>query len=351
MSTLSKIGWGSYTKYSGPWFKGSVPYLIPQNPTFLDKVTAVITATEGGMRDAANFYDRCVCTMGVIQWGEVCANRAVSQIVHDARRSPENAWIDDRLAEANLRFSPLRPWLQRADNPAADVAHTFLDSDGESWTSAQRAYAKRSAAAMVDIFADPRTYAAQDAFTQPRLLGFAFGAPRQDLFTNMSPDDQEGWAGAARAIYISFAANLPTVASKHGTAALSISHATDKDEAITLARMLTFNPGIAIYPGRYDKIRPVVERLFGVDLPDFASELRTWKANQPHLDRFPTVASWQAALEALGFDLGPQGADGKDGPKTRLAVKMFQKMHNLTADGLVGKQTLAKLAELTPDGF
>lgn len=46
----------------------------------------------------------------------------------------------------------------------------------------------------------------------------------------------------------------------------------------------------------------------------------------------------QEALKAKGYDPGP--ADGVDGPKTKAAVRDFQKSQNLTPDGRLGPQTL-----------
>ncbi|MFH2144494.1 MAG: peptidoglycan-binding domain-containing protein [Candidatus Omnitrophota bacterium] len=49
----------------------------------------------------------------------------------------------------------------------------------------------------------------------------------------------------------------------------------------------------------------------------------------------------QQALKSAGFD--PGLIDGKIGPKTKKAVKDFQKANNLVADGIVGKRTWEKL--------
>src|SRR5690606_10288136 len=46
----------------------------------------------------------------------------------------------------------------------------------------------------------------------------------------------------------------------------------------------------------------------------------------------------QAALEALGFDIG--SADGTFGEGTRQAVMAFQRAYGLKADGVAGPQTL-----------
>ncbi len=50
----------------------------------------------------------------------------------------------------------------------------------------------------------------------------------------------------------------------------------------------------------------------------------------------------QQALKSAGFYQG--AVDGKMGPKTRQAVREFQRVHGLKDDGKVGKQTWAKLA-------
>ena len=50
----------------------------------------------------------------------------------------------------------------------------------------------------------------------------------------------------------------------------------------------------------------------------------------------------QQALKHAGFYQG--SVDGKMGPKTRQAVREFQRVHGLQDDGKVGKQTWAKLS-------
>lgn len=47
----------------------------------------------------------------------------------------------------------------------------------------------------------------------------------------------------------------------------------------------------------------------------------------------------QAKLQALGFDLGDGGVDGRYGDATTEAVKAFQRAHGLDVDGVVGRYT------------
>lgn len=64
----------------------------------------------------------------------------------------------------------------------------------------------------------------------------------------------------------------------------------------------------------------------------------------------PSTRDIQQALKNAGFYQG--AIDGKMGPMTREAVKEFQRLHGLSDDGVVGKQTWAKLsayADLSAD--
>ena len=55
------------------------------------------------------------------------------------------------------------------------------------------------------------------------------------------------------------------------------------------------------------------------------------------------VRELQTLLAGLGYDLGPCGIDGDFGKATQAAVKQFQTDNGLTADGICGPATWAKL--------
>jgi len=57
----------------------------------------------------------------------------------------------------------------------------------------------------------------------------------------------------------------------------------------------------------------------------------------------PTTKEIQAALKNAGFD--PGSFDGKIGPRTRQAIKDFQKSKGLVPDGVVGPKTWANLSK------
>ncbi|WP_266168366.1 XVIPCD domain-containing protein [Dyella subtropica] len=70
-------------------------------------------------------------------------------------------------------------------------------------------------------------------------------------------------------------------------------------------------------------------------------------------DQGPAVRELQDQLHALGYggNHPPLKADGHFGPNTKHAVEAFQRDHGLTADGVAGKQTMAKIHELAQQSF
>lgn len=62
-------------------------------------------------------------------------------------------------------------------------------------------------------------------------------------------------------------------------------------------------------------------------------------------DKGPVVRYAQQLLMKAGYDLPKFGADGDYGAETVSAVKAFQKANGLTADGVIGKKTWAKLLD------
>jgi hypothetical protein len=354
----SKVSWGSYSSWEGPVYWGAIK-LAPatKDDDFKMKLMSVLGATEGGHYDAVNMYDRCILTVGIVQWCEAAPQCSVSDMLTlcaDANNEKLDAYLDhiaEGLAIVKDGKGVGRLVLngQRIDNTAAQRGLFLGGSTGlkGQWTAPQIASAKKVCAVMASLWQEPEFQVAQLSFTVPKLIevyGRSFGSGPRHMFDEGF--STEGFAGAMRAIYISYSANLPAVAASlfNRTFPNGLT-GNDEVDCINMSKAMALNSGVGIWPRRYEMIRPTVEALFGVDLPDHTSDLSAWKAHyEPGaLAAFPDTASIQKALIKLGYDLGPRGADGVFGQKSRAALMAFQKSKGLTVDGVPGPNTFKAL--------
>lgn len=350
MATIQDIKWGKYNGYSGPFYRGIKKYDLPDDPSQTDKTLAVITATEGGRWDAYNGYDVCISTSGLIQWcerGQYSVSDMLGKVADQNRQLI--ASVDKKCDESGLTFkkNARGRWRfffldERGEVDRKDEQRQMfqLNSNGKkgTWDDESKEYAKNWAVAISTVWENPAAIKIQGDYTANRLGGFCLKFAK--TVVKSAPDTDLG--NAFRSAYLSFAANNPTWADKYLKKAMDeTSHeAFSKDWLIAVLQDLTFSPKVTIYPHRYNAIRPVLEKLYNIDLPDFAKELKTW-IDEMGGDDFMTVKEIQQALIDQGFDLGPSGADGIAGKKTRDAVILFQQMHGIDAavPGYVGERT------------
>jgi hypothetical protein len=365
MTSVANIRWGKYKNWEGPYFGGSKKYILPVSPTPGQRAFDVITRTEGGAPDAINMYDRCVLSIGYIQWCEASYFSSSNLL--------------GKIAEKNLSLlTPLKPALDASNVDFVDVGSGkwrlrvrgtnnivdslpeqhqtyFLNSNGSlgSWDGVSKSHAKLWAACISDVLLHPEAESVQVDMTIARLRGFATPEAQAILWGRDASFPDEGWVGAMRTAYLSFASNLPAAASKSLLVASSSSTALkwSKDWCITMLRELTFGPKISIYPDRYNKIRPYLEKNYGIDLPDFFQDLQNW-----HLDlnsicdagnapTFTSTKDIQELLIDLGYDVGPAGADDVMGKLTQKAIGEFQQDNQISIDsrGSVGLNTRTEL--------
>lgn len=355
------IRWGSYGSWEGPYTLGKIKFSVPQNSSDEDKFLSVITATEGGCYDAVNMYDSCMLSAGIIQWCETFWN--VSNMfgsvaeVDPSLLAPLKPALD--LSNASFKKRPDGRWRFFFNDSRGEVksakmqrALFFKNSTGEkgSWDDESKEHARTWAACVASVWGTEASRTCQTKFTSKRLGMFLTKESREIMFGPAAPTGNDGMVGAMRAAFYSFAANLPAVAAKHLQIASQSSSSlpwTD-DWIIGAIKQLTFGPKISIYPGRYNKIRPVIESIYGVDLPDFSSDLEKWHADMGKSNDAPDFLETKEIQEELileGYDLGPRGADGVFGAKTSQAVRDFQTRHNLVSDGIVGPKTRRALAQ------
>lgn len=346
-----KIAWGEYTQYEGPWTRGEHSFVLPAAPLFLDKVLAVLTATEGGRYGAVNMYDRCIASVGLIQWCEAAPIFSITKMLTVCAQ--HNPWLLRQQIQKidGLDFSidgqkGFLSWRGTHVTTKELQRQVFLGGSSglkKQWTDEQKASARHVCAVLAQLWDEPVFRQAQLEFTRPKLLDFATHASKKVLFPDGFPT--YGWAGALRAGYLSYAGNLPEVAAKHFDIAYA-KYGQEKPEVfcVELFKQLTFGPAIAIYPIRYDAIRKQLEKLFEVDLPDLAEDLKKFHAANPLHEEFSTVKAIQEALITLGYDLGPKGADDVMGSKTRSAIRELEQKNGLVPDGVPDSEFLVALS-------
>lgn len=353
---LSDIRWGSYQQYEGPWTLGEVCYTLPANPTDEEKIMAVITATEGGKVDMVNMYDACLWTCSIIQWCNRAPQHAVDDLLTYILVEHGAAYCEPLFALASTRgytFKCLngKGRFHEARGTAVVTPHQQQDlyfggSSGlkGQWHETDKAWARQWCLASAQTFGGTEeARQAAVAYTAPKVLTyFSFGAGK-DVLEQM-PDSATGHAW--RALYLSFAANNPARAARAVQSAQADMALEPWTEPwlVNMARHLTFDAGISIYPHRYNKVRPVIEDLWGVGLPETSKDLANW---QPGFsERWFDPTEVQRALKALGYDLGPRGVDGDFGRKSKTALQEFETDAGIPSeyrDGMPDRYTLPEL--------
>lgn len=339
----SDIGWGGYEQHRGPFYRGTCPFVLPDKPTQEDRIMAVITACEGGHYDAINMYDAGILSSGLIQWIEAGQFSVSGMLgaVYNARgkeaMQPLKAAteLSDAIFTKSERTGKFRFFFLDGNKFPFNEVDTTIEqrmlftggSDEEdSWTAENKVRAKTWAAGVAEIWKDPENQAIQRKFTADRLSQFVRPAAHQ-VFLNMNATGTEPWIlEAAYAAYLSFAVNNPTRAEKHLLKVESGQYGEvyDYKWLNAMLKELTYGPGIAIYPARYHAIKPVLEKLYGLTLFEGVGEISEWLAAHPGIAPMSTQQVQEILLK-LGYDLGPWGADGKFGKKTKAALYAFQR--------------------------
>ena len=363
MVTAAEIGWGKYRQFEGPFYRGKYGYALPNKPSEADLQLCVITATEGGHYDAWNGYDVCGWTSGLIQWcerGQYSVSDMLGEVAKADRFLLQS--VDQELEHENLEFKPNAKGRYRfffmdsrgeVDSQVEQQQLFYVHGDGTqgSWDDVTKRRGAAWAAAISTVWENAEAQRIQNAYTAARLGGFVTSSAKA-VFGSMPSTDL---ARGLYAAYLSFAANNPAWASKSLQTAIS-QHPElapwSYDWAVAVLQQMTFGPGIAIYPHRYDAIRPVLERLYNLQLPDLSSDLKVW-TEATGIPAGVTTVRLQRALISLGYDLGPAQADGKYGKKTTEAVLTLEQTSGMVPrsnqDGQVDLYTWPALQKALSD--
>lgn len=365
MITPANVLWGGYRDFEGPWHGGTARLTgVDEYSDFAHKALATITATEGGTFNAINMYDSGIFSAGLIQWIESGQYSVSEMLGFIVRKTPSLAGILEQALESRsctlkanangrIRFF-FHGGGEEVDTLKEQQELFLLQSTGKigSWNPASKDWAKGWVAEISNFLEMPEAREGQIAFTLPKLVSYFVMKPVIPVLFSTS-EESKGRLAALRAIYLSYAANNPLNAAKsfefgRGKVAGAM---TSEEGMTTILRELVFHSGFTIWPERYNKIRPVVERLFGVDIPDFAEDLKRFEDQmggvKEHTFDLTTTVGVQKALLALGYDIGPAGADGKYGAKTRAAIVSFQYTAGLVSDGIIGPKTSTFLRNAT----
>ena len=285
MARVEDVTWGSYQEFEGPFYKGKIKFELPKNPSINDKFLATIVAIESGHYDAINMYDRMIVSAGLIQWGEAnvfSVSKMLGFFCDSGFETIVQGCLKPALDVSGSSFKKNQKGIWRffigtsEVNNLAAQQKLFWGCDGKkgSWKSEEsKKCAKLWAACIASILEDPRTRELQKKFTLDRLMGFVTPTAKKELFDDKT---QTQWSNALRAIYLTFAINLPRVTGEMFSSTKFVGEKWSEEWCLCLIKKLTFGSNIKIYPTRYNALRPVIEKLFDVDLPQNAEELKLW---------------------------------------------------------------------------
>jgi hypothetical protein len=293
--TIDQVRWGSYKEYEGPWFHGVHGFKMPDVPDEADRYMAIITAAEGGHYDSINMYDRGIVSVGIIQYIEAGSFNVSNMLGHVIEKCGSNAVMIPLkpaldLCNATFKKNALGLWRFHFNDARGEVntseksKELFLGCSGlkqpvppqKPWTPETKERAKLWTVCMANVWSSPMTQRAQHTFIRPRLPGFVMADAKAIVFDKQPSSP---WVDALRAAFMSFAINLPLAANNQAKIASATLKSPKWSEAwcIGMLKQLTFGPNITIYATRYNNIRPLMEKLWGISLPKTAKDLLMWR--------------------------------------------------------------------------
>lgn len=285
-----KILWGKYQEYEGPYYLGENKYVLPEKHDISDRVLYAIAATEGNF-DSINMYDRCIISVGMIQWCE--ANYCgVTSLVSDfciryGRQIFDNSFKDiiDYLGYNPLKLVDKKYCFIDKNGNIMDKAEEqklyFLGCDGKigSWNDEAKNRANKWVQSFSTFLKDKKVIQFQIEYTKRKINDFFFNKDVKQILNSVILDSKEkkDICEAATIAYISFSANNPKFAKEN----FLLAHEKNKDKIFTkewllsILRQMTFKNKIKIYTHRYEKIIKVINSLYPINLPLKSDELQS----------------------------------------------------------------------------
>ena len=295
--TIKNIRWGSYGNYEGPVFYGQYRFKLSKNPSIEEKIVYAMSSTEGNAYDAINAYDKCIMTVGIIQWCDKfhLMTQMLGYIVERLGKDVILKHVNDMhipaLLGSDITFNKnangsWRWYLNNVECSTPKLLRALYYAGGTgikgSWTKHQKLVAKSWVVALARVWDNPQARALQTIYTASKLNLFVMKDARDILHLN--DDNWNDWVGAVKTFYLSYAANNPKEANRLVKLAFQQLKEKNikkwsKNWCLYIIQTLVLKSKFKIWPDRYNRSRDEIESLYGIQLPKTAKELAAFSAN------------------------------------------------------------------------
>lgn len=284
-----KVLWGKYSKFEGPFYPGIINYNLPKNSTLEDKTIKIVSATEGRF-DSINMYDKCIISVGLIQFCE--ANYyLVTKLFSEFCKKYGTNILDTSLTEIKQLIG-YNPWFKDSDNEfrfhtkngdkidsLKEQQDLFLGCSGEigSWNEQAIQKAKLWAKCVAKFLQSKEMTVFQIEYLKKFIKqNYTSKFLNETLEKNKNTEFKD-LSEAIYLSYISFASNNPKNAKEN----LEItknknSNVLTKEFLVDMLRQMTFANSITIYKKRYEKIARELNLMYpSLSLPNTSDILST----------------------------------------------------------------------------
>lgn len=353
------LKWGKYGDFEGFYtFGPSHPPSADNNSPIDQTYLAVTCKTESpkGCPGAVNAYDQCQISVGYLQLCQtffLTTNLLGFFLDKGLTFSPALLEVLGKC-NAELKRNKNKQWrLFHNGNEVTTAKQNsnlfFGGASGKigSWTDETKAVAAAWIAGLQETLLLPDAITLQQQFLITRIPTWVTSKAYKRLWGVGTPDREErGWTAAVRSMYLSFSANNQLIAEKNLLRLPESQNLFNEEGFVALGRSLAFSEGNpVIYPKRCGDIFPEIERIYGVNIPDNAAQLKNWETTAIKPGTNLSTLEAQKLLISLGYDLGPKGADGIFGKKSEAAVRQFQAFYGLDVTGILNTETVYALQQ------
>ncbi len=285
------IKWGKYGEFEGPYCYGALKYKLPKESNLDEKLLAVISATEGNF-DSVNMYDKCIISVGIIQWceaqffgvssmlSEFCISFGFQKVQQNMQEINNLLGYNSWQKQSTGKFC----FVKKDNTPVKTIEEQrelFLGCSGKigSWGESQKNKAILWAKTFVNILNIPEMLEFQKKYTIEKLKNvFLNKDVSKILFDNgkIKVDDSDDIIKAAYLSFLSFSANNPKFARNNFLKSHkeNLENFKTRKWLVSILKEMTFSNKIIIYEDRYQKITVLLNNWYpNLKLPKNSIEL------------------------------------------------------------------------------